>query len=324
MKQQNKEDAFVSLVLVADGGAKKLPSFIRSTHRALASNYLNYEMVIVTNGFDAKETKAVAKLLETLPGIRIIRLSYKTKHDAALFAGLETAIGDHIVTFNPLIDGTKTIKAIVDKNKKADIVQGVSSIPLSVFGGNVGRRLFYWYNRKYIGVDIPLNATYLAAYSRRALNSLTSTKRSIRHIRHISRLIGYDIAEYHYTPILNPARHRTLKTGVIEALEIVTTYSSHPLRFVTWLGVVAALIDLLYAVYVVVLHVSNVEVAEGWTTTSLQISGMFFFLFLILVVLAEYIGRILTESQKDPVYYIADELTSTARVADEKRRNITK
>lgn len=319
-----KQDIFVSLVMVVDDEEDEVDQVVKDAWKMLSSLYLNYEVIIVSNGFSMMELEKVTKLLEDLPCLRVIRLSYKARYDTALFAGLESAIGEYVVTLNPQFDDMDAVAGIVEQNQVHDIVQGVSETPVAgLFGSQLGRKLFYWYNQKYIGVKIPLNATYFAAYSRRAINAITSTKRSVRHIRHVARLVGYRLAEYSYMPKGNASSHRTLRTGMLEAIEIATAYSTHPLRFVTWLGVFAGVANVMYALYVVLLNLSNIEVAQGWTTTSLQLSGMFFLLFLILVVLAEYIGRILTESRKDPSYFVADELTSTISVADAKRRNIT-
>lgn len=324
-KLTSPQDIFVSLVMVTGDTAHDISSVLRSIQQNLAKRYSNYEIIVVANGIDVGGNLEVSELLTSTPCVRIIRLSYKTHYDAALFAGLEAAIGDYTVTFNPDIDGIESIEGIIEANKKADIIQGISKTPLKgVFGTQIGRRAFYWYNRKYIGVDIPVNATYFASYSRRAVNALTSLGRSVRHVRHLSRMIGFKIEHFTYVPKMNPSRQRSLRTGGIEALEIITSYSSHPLRFVTWLGVFASVVNLLFGGYVVALNVLGVQVAEGWTTTSLQSSIMFFFLFLILVVLIEYIGRIMTETRKDPSYFVADELISTVPLADINRRNIEK
>jgi len=79
-----------------------------------------------------------------------------------------------------------------------------------------------------------------------------------------------------------------------------------------------------YAVYVVVVNLSNREIERGWTTQSLQSSAMFFILFIILAALSEYIGKILVETQQEPPYHIMQELSSTISVADETRVNVTK
>lgn len=328
LKSKNKssiEDIFVSVVVVTKPETREIAAYVKKLSNMLREHYTNYEVVIVDNNASIKEISAVAELLNELPCLRVIKLSQQFKYDTALFAGLEVAIGDYVCTVDAMVDPIKDIVKLVKSNQTADVVQGVSSEPIKGKpGSQVGRRIFYWYNRKYVGIDVPLYATYFASYSRRAINSLTSTGRSHRHIRHLARKVGYDYVTNEYEPTQNPGSQRSLRTGVIEALEIATSYSTHPLRFVTWLGVFAGILNVLYACYVVVVNIVRNDIAAGWTSTSMQLSLMFFVLFMIMVILSEYIGRILTESRREPSYYIADELTSTVALADDKRRNVTK
>lgn len=320
------QDIFVSTVIVVRPESTGISKYIKRLFKLLSDSYTNFEIIIVDNGAAPREFQAVASLLEGLPSIRLIRLSQSFKFDTALFAGLDVSIGDYVCTLDPATDKPENVDKLVKKNKKKDVIQGVSMTPITgVFGTQVGRRLFYWYNRKYIGIDIPINATYHASYSRRAINSITATSnRRHRHVRHMARRIGFSYDIYPYTPLQNPASQRKLKTSVIEALEIVTSYSTHPLRFVTWLGVVAGSVNVLYAFYVLTLNIIGTNLAPGWTSTSMQLSLMFFVLFLILIILAEYIGRILTETHRDPHYYISDELSSTAAMSNAERKNVTR
>jgi len=49
------------------------------------------------------------------------------------------------------------------------------------------------------------------------------------------------------------------------------------------------------------------DVAPGWTTLSLQMSLMFFLVFLVQAVLGEYVGRILELSRDRNIYQILEE-----------------
>src|SRR5438105_2405397 len=92
---------------------------------------------------------------------------------------------------------------------------------------------------------------------------------------------------------------------------IIVTNSTHPLRFVSWLGLFGGTLNVLYVGYVAAIYLFKKDVAAGWTTLSLQTAGMFFFVFLILVILSEYIGRILEESKERPLYYVLEERNSS-------------
>lgn len=319
------DDIFVSAVVVAKSDTHNIAKHIVALSKLLRTHYTNYEIVIVDNDASDKEISKVAGLLNELPCLRIIKLSQQFKYDTALFAGLEVAIGDYVCTIDVTIDPIDYIPDLVKANKRHDVVQGVSEIPIKGrVGSQVGRKIFYWYNRKYIGIDIPLQATYFASYSRRAINSLTGIGRNHRHIRHLARKVGYGYSTYNYIPSRNPGVQRTLRTGTIEALEIATSYSAHPLRFVTWLGMFAGVANVIYAGYVVAVNFTIQDIAPGWTSTSIQLSLMFFILFMIMVIMSEYIGRILAESHREPAYHIADELVSTVSLADADRRNVSK
>jgi hypothetical protein len=64
------------------------------------------------------------------------------------------------------------------------------------------------------------------------------------------------------------------------------------------------------------------NVASGWTTTSLQLSGMFFLVCSILTVMSEYLGTVLQEVRSRPLYFIADESTSSVLLEDTVRSSI--
>jgi hypothetical protein len=193
-------------------------------------------------------------------------------------------------------------------------------------GGSIvhrtGRSLFYWYNKQALRIVIPDRATYFTAFTRRAVNSLLSSDRQYRYLRHLMRHIGYTILEVPYTPRPHSGRPRGFLAAGHDAVEMVTSYSIRPLRVVSATGVVVAALNLVYALYVVITFLSADGVERGWTTTSMQLSIMFFCLFLSLAVISEYIARLLAESRREPAYFVMEELTSDRLLADETRRNI--
>ena len=323
-KKSSKQDIFVSVIVVTRD-FDDFPDYCRRLSQRLMGNYTNYEIIIVDNDLSQNSVTAVSGLLDELPCMRLIRLSRQYTYDIAIIAGLEGAIGDYAVVTNPAIDGIEDVMNIVEANKKHDIVQGVADITTKhlLSKSGIGRRLFYWYNRKYINIDIPLQATYLISLNRRAIRAITLSTRHDSHIRHMIRTIGYSYTEYTYSPLVDPVKKHGFGRGTLEALDIITSHSTHPLRFMSWVGFFASVVNMMYALYVVVIALTKKNVAEGWVSTSLELSGMFFILFLFMVILSEYIGKILVESRRDARYYVLDELSSTTSLANAERKNIT-
>jgi uncharacterized membrane protein len=282
----------------------------------------------VDGGADEAALEAAVAASRALPCIRIIRLSQRANRDVMLFAGLEAAIGDYVVVMMPPSDPPRVIAELVDIMRDGyDIVYGLSRAPLKrSLLADLGAKLFYWYGRRYLGLNIPPNSTYLVGLNRRSINALTRIKGSYRHVRHLTRQVGFKTSVYHYSPNTEggTARERGLVESMRLAKEIVVSYSQHPLRVVSTIGIIASLINLGYALYAIAVFVFDRRVSEGWTTLSLELAVMFFILFIILSVMCEYLGRILEETRSRPAYHIMEELSSTVLVADTTRRNVAK
>ena len=90
------------------------------------------------------------------------------------------------------------------------------------------------------------------------------------------------------------------------------------MRLVTSLSLFGAAINLIYAVYIVAIGIFQTDVAPGWVSMSLQQSGMFFLISLVLLVLGEYILHMARLSNEGPLYHIGQEFTSVRMIRREK------
>ena len=324
---EKKLDVFVTVVAPVFGSPELVEQFVREATSLLRAKYTNYEVVLVESLAESDSIGRLIELTRSISCIRLIRLSAEVNREVMILAGLEAAIGDFVVVLTPDSDPPRAISDLVDIMQTGkDIVFGLSKTPVPrSFLGLLGSRVFYWYGRKFIGLNIPLNATYLVGQNRRSINALTRIKGRYRHVRHLTRQVGFNTATYNYTPIDNhtPRKDRGLVESFRLANEIIVSYSRHPLRVVSMMGLVAGGLNLVYALYAISNYLLNTHVEQGWTTLSLELSVMFFILFIILSVISEYIGRILEETRAQPAYHIMEELSSTVLVADETRRNVT-
>jgi hypothetical protein len=189
-----------------------------------------------------------------------------------------------------------------------------------------GAKLFYGLGNRLFGLDLPPDATHFQVLSRNAVNGVTRIKDKYRSLRLLSFHVGYDTDRLSYEPRWRRGgpRVRSVGESIALAVGLVVAHSTQPLRFVSGLGLAASTLNLLYMFYVVGIYLLKPDVEPGWTTTSLQLSSMFFLLFAIMTVLSEYIGRILDESKDRPLYHVTEERNSNVSVADAERRNVVK
>lgn len=319
-------DCFVSVVAPVGNDAGIVEDFVRDVMEVLRGHYTNYELVLVEDGSEDGTVALVTSLLQRYECTRLIRLSRRFGEEIAIFAGLDSVIGDFVVVMLPDSDPPHLIPQMVRMARSSGgivfgIAEGRRRQPILT---RLGTAAFYWYCRRIAKVDLPRNTTQFRVLSRQAVNAITQVKNVHRYLRVLSTHVGYGSRGLSYRPINRSGQPpaRNFLQAMNAAIDIVIGSSGHPLRFVSWLGVLAGLVNVLYATYVVVIYMLKEQVAEGWTTLSLQTAVMFFFVFLILTVSSEYLGHILGETIERPLYHVLEERNSAVLVADEDRKNV--
>jgi dolichol-phosphate mannosyltransferase len=320
-------DTFVSVVAPLRNDGDIIEEFVRDVSAVMRAHFANYEIVLVDDGSTDDTAARMTQVLSKQEYLRLIRLSRRFGEEVAISAGLDSVIGDYVVVMRPDSDPPEAIPQMVDRARHSNgIVLGVGTrrdresplVRLGAWG-------LYWYCNRVLKLNLPKISEHFLVMSRQAVNSVFQIKDRLRHLRVFTAYVGYASEEFPYEPISRRGKHR--KRGVVEAIDlgisIIVANSAHPLRLVSWLGLALSGVNALYVGYVFLTYYFSEGVAEGWVTRSVQTSGMFFFVFLILAVLCEYIGRILSETQVRPHYYVQAEISSNTMILDEERKNVT-
>lgn len=318
----------ISIVVPLEQDAKLFERLVTAIDQTIGAAFRFYEIVLVDDGSTDATATVVQPLLKTIQRVRYLRLSRPFGRDVALSAGIESAIGDFVVTLDPRTDPIDVIPQMIDLCRKSGgIVHGMAENPLvrSCAREWVGS-MFRKYCLKHLGVDIKRGVSDLRVMSRQAVNALLQVREQSRYLRVLTLTLGY---QHEFFPYLieargNEPRVTTWRAELATAIDLLAANSRHPLRMVTATGLLGAFLNLLYAGYVVAIYLFKPGVAAGWTTLSLQLSGMFFFVCLILAVLSEYVGIILGEVRTRPLYFIAQESNSSVLLEDTVHSSIVK
>ena len=321
-----RSDDFVSVVAPISNDADIIDAFVADTVAVLEANYANYELLLVDDGSRDTSGERLSSVLVKFRCIRVVRLSRRYGTEIAIAAGLDTAIGDYVVVMLPASDPPALIPAMISRVRAgAELVYGVHvERGAEPTWARLGASAFYTIGAKLFDLRLARNSSYFRVMTRQAVNAIARMKDKYRYLRLLSLEVAAAVEPFPYVPIaLRPTRsHRGLIESFAEAIGIVVAHSTRPLRIVSGLGLLASAVNLLYMVYVVLIYLLKAKVAEGWTTSSMQASAMFFLVFLILAVMGEYLVRILEESRDRPLYNVAGERNSNLVVADGARRNV--
>lgn len=319
-------DIVLSVSVILPSDLEAIESFVRAMLGVLRVQYSYYELLLIDNGLSLGLHSRVQLLQGVLPNVRLIRLSRHYGKEVAIAAALDHCIGDYVVVMDPLTDPPELVPALV-----ARAIAGCDTVvaePANRRPSRLERYLsgpVYRLASRILGFPLRPDESYFRVFSRRLVNSIIRIRSKSRYLTCLNGSVGlqsctifYDAAGLRHTP----SSALRVIGQLIDASDILVSNSATPLRFASFLGLVACGANLFYLFYILGVSLVKARLAEGWLTTSLTHTLMFLLMFLIMTILSEYIARILDETKDQPLYFVESESNSTISSTTHERLNI--
>jgi glycosyltransferase involved in cell wall biosynthesis len=309
-------DILVSVVMVVSDSDDGFADLIRDLRIMLEAKVKDFEIVIIDNATRDGTVAAIEQVIDEVPNLQVFSMARPLDRDIATIAGIENCIGDYVITMLPIRDQVSVLPRMLDLVASgAEVVYGVSDAD-TIDQGPAYRALsavFFDVYRRLTGIAIPAEGSQFRLLSRRVVNYLLQTEPAHIMLQALPAMSAFRTRTiaYEMSPRGRQQHRRSLRSGVHKALSMVLSTTAMPARLLSLLAAAAGLLNLLYMAYVVAIAVFKEGVAAGWITLSLQISGMFFLLSVILALLSEYIVRIFEGALRRPLYMVAREFSSS-------------
>jgi dolichol-phosphate mannosyltransferase len=314
----------LSIVVPVYNEEEVLPLFAQRLRPVADGLGTTYEVLTVDDGSTDLSAVVLQRLARDWPQLRIVRLRANAGHQAAISAGLASARGDYVVTLDAdLQDPPEVISEMLPLAlaEGADVVYGVRGDRStdSAFK-RLSARAFYRVIRLLSGTHAQVDAGDYRLMSRATVEAVNALPEHHRVLRFVVPALGFPSATVTYRRAERAAGRSKypLATMIRLSLDSVTGFSTAPLRAATWLGLtggVGALALLVYAVVGMLLG----RTLPGWTSTVVAVTGVGAVQLLCLGILGEYVGRMYSQLQARPTYYIAyDSLTGAAGGHDDR------
>ena len=326
MTSASRSDLLISVILPLKQDASILADVVGETSATLASGFTHHEIILVASDSDPASAAAAGALLQSIPHLRLLLLSRDFGREAALIAGLETAIGDFVVTLIPETDPPALIPEMIRQCRLTDgMVIGVDNRGM---GGGAARRLlkriFHQFMQRIFKAQLVPATTNFSVLSRRMVNALTQLGESSRQLRMLSCTIGYQRSIFPYTLLARSGRggRKSFPAELNMGVELLTSHTRQPLRWLSWLAWGAGLLNVFLMLGTLLIHLFGWDKGDSLPWLSFQQSAMFFLLFTVLAVLCEYTGRIFDQTRGRPLYFIGDEKTSSVLFPAPEQPNV--
>jgi glycosyltransferase involved in cell wall biosynthesis len=268
-----------------------------------------WEILFVDDGSEDATLAAILQAHQSDPRVRALSLSRNFGKEAALTAGLDHAAGQAVIPIDvDLQDPPEVIGAMLAKWRDGyEVVYGVRTNRES---DSLPKRLtaeFYYRAHNYLSSDkIPEHAGDFRLLDRSVVDIIKQMPERNRFMKGLFAWSGFRQAavEYERAPrAVGETKFRYWKLWTL-ALDGLTSASTMPLRIWSYVGLVIAFFALLYMVYVVIKTIAFGSDVAGYP--SLMVAVLFFggLQLVSLGVLGEYVGRILIETKRRPLYVV--------------------
>jgi glycosyltransferase involved in cell wall biosynthesis len=265
-------------------------------------------ILFVNDGSRDRTWSLIEQLHETQPHVCGLRLSRNRGHQNALLAGLMAAkeLADCVISLDAdLQDDISVLGEFLDKyHDGCDVVYGVrKNRDTDTAFKRITAQGFYRF-MQLMGVDVVYNHADYRLMSRRALEGLAEYQEVNLFLRGIVPLIGYrsDYVYYDRHERFAGESKYPLKKMLSFAVEGITSFSVRPLRIISTVGIIIALLSGFGLLYALISKLCGWAV-PGWTAIVSSIWLLGGIQLFCLGVVGIYIGKIYNEVKGRPRFH---------------------
>lgn len=302
--------ALLSIVIPVYNEEAMIPILRGAITRFMSDFQVGIEVVLVNDGSSDESINLLMQWAEADRRIKVISLARNFGHQIAATAGLDFARGDAVVIMDAdLQDPLETIHGMVSKYMEGyDVVYGRR---IERQGEGIFKRftafLFYRLMGVLIHPDLPRDVGDFRLVSRQCLTALNSMRETHRFLRGMITWVGFPQTEVCYVRKARAAG--VTKYPVSKMIRLAWTaavsFSPLPLRISFYMGLLLFLAGATQAANAMIRAALGLYLVPGWASLVVVNCLVGGGVLISIGVLGEYVGQILEEVKRRPLYVVA-------------------
>ena len=301
----------ISCVIPAYNEAASLGSTLSTMLVTLRSLFRRIEVIVVDDGSSDATASMVARLALQNPELVLLRLSRNFGKEAALTAGMDAASGDLLLFVDadgqhpadlvaPMLQGWRDGADVVYAVRRARADQSRLHVRMI--------RTFYRLINWGSAIDIPAGAGDFRLMDRKVVEALKALPERNRFMKGFYAWVGFQSLALDYEPLprAQGSTHFGLRGAFGLAITGMLAFSTAPLRALSAIGFLLALVSLGYGAWVIFEYFYWGVSAPGFATIVVAMMFLSGIQLLSIGVLAEYVGRIYDEVKRRPIYLVSE------------------
>ncbi|NLN64550.1 MAG: glycosyltransferase family 2 protein [Clostridiaceae bacterium] len=269
-----------------------------------------YQMIVVDDGSADGTWQVIKALADQTPQLEGIRFSRNFGKEAAIMAGLSRAEGDACIIMDadlqhpPALipemvrhweEGTEVVEAVKeDRGRESPFTR-------------LGASLFYKIMYRLSGFKLE-RASDFKLLDKKVVQSLLHMPERETFFRGLSAWVGYSRTQVCFkVPERETGESRWSRLKLVRlAISAFTSFSSLPLQFVTFIGILFLIGSIVLGIQTLVMKLRGLAIG-GFTTVILLLLIMGSCLMISLGMIGIYIARIYNEVKARPRYIVSEE-----------------
>lgn len=303
------EPIHLSVVVPAFNEADVLPEFHRRLGKVLDSQEYITEIIYINDGSTDDTLTIIDRLATQDPRVALVDMSRNFGKEIALTAGLDHANGDAAIIIDAdLQDPPELIPELVRVWQEGyDVVyaqrtERAGETWLKKFTAAQFYKLMQLIGR----VPVPPDTGDFRLLSRRAINAVRQLREQNRFMKGLFAWIGYPQKS---VPYKRQSRHAgSTKWSYWKlwnfALDGITSFTTIPLRFATYIGTLTALVAFVYGLVIILRTLYYGIDVPGYASLMVVILFIGGVQLTALGIIGEYLGRTFDEVKDRPLYFV--------------------
>lgn len=268
-------------------------------------------LLLVDDGSRDRTWEIISEAAKAHCHVSGIRLSHNEGHQGALWAGMQESVATS--------DAVASIDADLQDDETAmiDMARQINEGKDIVYGVRKKRETDTWFKRftaqsfyklmKSMDSEIVYNHADFRMMSRRAVEALMQYPERNLFLRGIVRRLGFKEGFVYYdrrARELGESKY-PLKKMLAFSIDGITSFSTAPLKFITFVGLTMTLVSLVMIMFGIIRHIEG-NTIEGWTSLLVSLWFIGGIITTAMGVTGIYIGKIYVEVKQRPRYFVQE------------------
>ena len=294
----------LSIIIPAKNEEENIDT-IYNTVKTVFEN-IRYEVIFIDDGSDDKTFKVLESVYKRdKDHVKVVCFSRNFGKDAAIYAGLESAVGEYTAIIDADMEQNPKMLTFLDNNPDYDqvamkIKERKAGSAIKRFGG----KMFYKVMNVLSDTKFSNDVSDFRMFRSNVREALLSLPEKNRFSKGIFSWIGFNtkLMEYEVGTRTKGVTKFNFKASVKYALNGIVGFSVKPLRVATVLGVITSISGFIYLLYIIIKTITVGPDAPGFATIVCLILFLGGIQLLTIGILGEYLGKTFVETKNRPVY----------------------